>query len=351
MDWKRKLNFTQGDILGLDIGSSSVKMVQLQRQHKQFAVTDVALMDIPNETTTDEDVDLNTVNAINNCLQLTEVQTDLAVSSVCGPEVAVRAFKFPSLQPDEIDGAVLFEAEQVCPFNLSEATIDYQLIPNGQHDTKGVLVAATNQLIESRTRLVEDASLRNVMMDVDGLALLNCFGECEKEYIGRTTAILNVGNTYTNLVIIGKNGLPFIRDITCAGKNIIDTIADENNLSAKTISEILFGSNNHDQQDSQPDLENSLAIACRKLVTEVIETLRYYSTQEKTYFVEKIFVCGGFALVKGFVGILDSQLPAPTVLWNPFEKIAHDPNQQYSDILTEKGPAMAVAAGLAMRAI
>ena len=73
--------------------------------------------------------------------------------------------------------------------------------------------------------------------------------------------------------------------------------------------------------------------------------------QEKSGFVEKVFVCGGFSLVKGFVELLDNQLPTAAVLWNPFDKIAQDKHLQGKEVLKENGPAMAVAAGLAMRSI
>jgi Tfp pilus assembly PilM family ATPase len=89
---------------------------------------------------------------------------------------------------------------------------------------------------------------------------------------------------------------------------------------------------------------------CRKLIVDVTETLRYYTAQEKSAVVEKIFVCG-FTPVKGFVELLDSRLPARTVLWNPFDKIPCDGDQNCRDVLKKNGPAMAVAAGLAMRSI
>jgi Tfp pilus assembly PilM family ATPase len=82
-----------------------------------------------------------------------------------------------------------------------------------------------------------------------------------------------------------------------------------------------------------------------------METLRYYAAQPESNFVEKIFVCGGFAAVKGFVELLDKRLPAKVVLWNPFEKISCVGGRSCEKTLKEDGPAMAVAAGLAMRSI
>jgi Tfp pilus assembly PilM family ATPase len=98
-------------------------------------------------------------------------------------------------------------------------------------------------------------------------------------------------------------------------------------------------------------MAESLARACQKLIVDVTETLRYYNAQEKSTFVEKVFVCGGFSLVEGFVELLDSRLPAKAVLWNPFDNMRCNAGQPCKDILAKRGPAMAVAAGLAMRSV
>jgi type IV pilus assembly protein PilM len=350
LDWKKLLNLEDTRVFGLDIGSSTVKMVQLRKNGAGFTVAAAGIVDITNETENDNDhKEINTVKAISECLQSAGLQTRLAVCSVCGPEVAVRYFKFPSLLPEEIEGAVLLEAAQVCPFNIDNSTVDYQLIPDGEDNVCGVFVAATNKQIKRKSRLAEDASLNSVLMDIDGLALLNCFSKYEQAQTGRTTAILNVGSSFTNLAITGDNSLPFIRDIAYAGNDIIREIAIENKSRPETINRILSGSENSGK--TQLEISGGLEKACRKLIVDVTETLRYYAAQEKSAVVKKLFVCGGFALVKGFVELLDNQLPAAVELWNPFDKMDCDAGKQCRDIIQKSGPAMAVAAGLAMRSI
>jgi type IV pilus assembly protein PilM len=346
LDWKRFLNLEETQVLGLDIGSSAVRIVQLRKDNTGYVVTAAGIADIANEPETNQKhKELNTVRAISKCLQSTGVQTQLAICGICGPEVAVRYFKFPSLPPEEIQGAVLLEAAQVCPFNIDDIAVDYQLMPNGKDSICGVLVAATNKLIERKRQLVKGASLDCVLMDVDGLALLNCLSEYEKTEAGRTTAILNIGSSYTTLAIMGANALPFIRDIAYAGRTIVKEIADEKGISMEVVKKTLLGS-----AEPEIGLGDSLEKACQKLIVDVTETLRYYTAQEKSIIVDKIFVCG-FALVKGFVELLNSRLPAKTMLWNPFDKIRCDADQNCRDILQKNGPAMAVAAGLAMRSI
>jgi len=349
LNWKELLNIRQSEVLGLDIGSSTVKLIQMRKDNGDYKVAAAGIAEIANGTEDKSQIETNITKAIRKCFQSVSVKTNLAVCSVCGPEVAVRYFKFPSLQTEEILGAILLEAEQVCPFNIGESAVEYQLIPNEDNNISGVFVAATNNLIKAKRQLVKNASLNSVLMDVDGLALLNCLSQYENIGTKGATAILNVGSRFTNLAIIGNNSLPFVRDISYAGNDIVKKIAEENKVSQETISKILSGEEGAGLL--QKELADSFANACRKLVDDVADTLRYYMAQEKSGFVEKVFVCGGFSLIKGFVELLDNQLPTAAVLWNPFDKIAQDEHLQGKEVLKENGPAMAVAAGLAMRSI
>jgi len=347
MSWKRLINPEHLEVMGLDIGSSAVKAVQLCKRDTGWTVTAAAVVDIAREDESDNgDKEMNTIKAVRNCLQSSGIQTRLAVCSVCGPEVAVRCFRFPALPPEEIEGAILLEAEQVCPFNIGDSIVDYQLISNGKDTVSGVLVAATNKLVGRKSDLVKQASLSEVLMDVDGLALLNCLSEYESLEAGPTMAVLNIGSSYTNLAIVSDNNLPFIRDMSYGGDDIINSVATKNGLSTEIVSGIMAG--REDPSEYQLKLADSLKEACRRLIIDVTDTLRYYTAEEKS--VEKLFVCGGFALVKGFVELLDSQLPTTAVLWNPFEKMACEA-RQCEDMLCQNGPAMAVAAGLAMRSV
>ncbi|MHC4555772.1 MAG: type IV pilus assembly protein PilM [Planctomycetota bacterium] len=357
MDWKRTLNLGKDEILGLDIGSSAVKIVALRKNGAGYTATAAGIAKI---ATSEDDYDqrkINTIKAIRECFELAKIKTKLAVCGVCGPEVAVRDFEFPLFSSEEIDGAVLLEASQVCPFNAADGAVDYQLIHNADshasemrddNKARGVLVAATNTLITSKIQLAKEARLKCVLMDVDGLALLNCFnGLANGSQTGQITAILNVGGSHTTLAIMDDNGWPFIRDMTYAGDDIVQQIAAENDMSMETVKDILFG----DSTAVDFELQDNLEKACRKLVADVAETLRYYSAQAKSSNVDKLFVCGGFALARGFVELLNSRLGTETVLWNPFDEIGCDANRQCKDILTKTGPAMAVAAGLAMRSV
>jgi len=233
---------------------------------------------------------METIRAIRKCVETAGAKTKLAVCGVCGPEVAVREFEFPSLPAEEIEGAVLLEASQVCPFNVEEGAVDWQLTAEVEGRTRGVLVAATNSLVRNTAQLAKDACLNSILMDVDGLALLNYLSKCGEPEEIRTTAVLNVGASHTTLAVMGEDGRPFIRDMTYAGNDIIDRIATEKAIAPETVREVLFS----ESRENASELEASLERSSEQLIAGVATTSRYYKTQAKSAALDKLLVCGGF---------------------------------------------------------
>jgi len=354
--WKQSFRLERDTkvVLGLDIGLSSVKIIRLHKDKESggYVVTACGMAEIPANGDDHRKKLANVARTIRECLELSGAKAKLAICGVSGPEVAVRNFEFPAIPEDEVEGAVMLEASQVCPFNTEDSTVDYQLMSNDRDKMSGILVAATNAVIRSKAYLAKEASLNCLLMDVDGLALLNCFSELENVETGQATAVLNVGGSYTTLAIMGDDGWPFIRDMIYVGDDIVKQIATEKGASLKSIQQVLAG--NSDEQGS--GFGDSLDRASKKLVADVTETLRYYNSQKKAAPLEKMYVCGGFALAEGFIEILNRQLPVETVLWNPFDKIRCETGRNHrgllqKNILQKSGPAMAVATGLAMRSI
>ncbi|MHC4507718.1 MAG: type IV pilus assembly protein PilM [Planctomycetota bacterium] len=351
MNWKRSLKFGIDTVLGLDIGSSAVKMVTLSKSNAGYSTSAVGFAEITASADNDSNPRANTIKAIRECFGQTAAKSKFAVCGVSGPDVAVRDFEFPPLSDEEIEAAVLLEAAQVCPFNAADSAVGYQVMPNGHDKTHGVLVAATNPLVQGKTELTRKAGLKCVLVDVDGLALLNCCNGLMQGQgnpsANQTIAILNVGASHTTLAVMDKNGWPFIRDMTYAGDDIVAQIAAQKGLTAEAVRQILSG----DSTSDEPDIHDGLESACLTLINGVGETLRYYVAQSKSPSVDKLLVCGGFALARGFVGLLNSRLGTEAVLWNPFETIPCRASRRSQQVLAKAGPAMAVAAGLAMRSI
>jgi type IV pilus assembly protein PilM len=158
---------------------------------------------------------------------------------------------------------------------------------------------------------------------------------------------LNVGAANATLAIRGSDGWPFIRDLNLGGDQIIRQMADMNDTSPKEIREILFNA----ADAGELKLQDSLKKTCQKLTSDVTGTLRFHAAQAKSAEVDKLLVCGGFALAQGFIDLLNSRLGTQAVLWNPFDNMHVKTGGHCEEICGKAGPVMAVAAGLAMRTL
>lgn len=353
------LNLKQSDVIGLDIGSSVVKIIAMNKDNVGYIVKAAGFAEIAADsensldTVHDEKIAVKIINAINESFAMAKlrakqkIKTNLAVCGVSGPEVAVRDFAFPRLPEEEIESAISLEADVICPFNAGQAAIDYQVISENDEKTKGIIVAATKSLLAGKNKLANKAGLKCVLMDVDGLALLNCFNNLVQDCDREASAILNVGGENTTLAIMNKEGWPFVIDTSSAGNDIITQILSENEISRKSLYSILFDN----AEDVPFEFASSLEKASERLISGVSNALRFYATQEKSVPVRKIYICGGFAIARGFIELLSRRLGTEVVLWNPFSNIRCDASQGCKEILIKHGHTLAVAAGLAMRSI
>lgn len=341
------------DIIGLDIGSYSVKLMQMRKTNKGWNAIAGAIVEInsngPENPTRYES---NVTRAIVNCLRLAGVHTNYAVCALGGNDVAIRNFDFPSLPDDELENAVLFEARQVCPFTTTDIAVDYNLIPNGSDRSRGYLVAATYKKVANIERIAKKAKLHCAMIDADALSLLNCFTEIEKPGPDHGTAILNIGNNHTTMVIEGKGGWPFVRNLNYAAEDVIRQIGEEHNFTPEAIRKVFLD----DKKEIPPNVFESLRQHTENFVSDIERTLMYYSTQENSFNIQKVLVCGGGAMYKEIINLLGNMLPVETKLWNPFEQCRCQWKKSTKGILLKNmlkknGPAMVVAAGLAMRSI
>ena len=317
-------------MMGLDIGSSSVKCVLLEAGENGYSLVSASIADIDRSDPHSSDQTSNVIEAIDRCVKDTHMRIKLVACGVCGPEVAVRRFYFPKLDEKDLAIEIIYEAEQVCPFE------------DGQF-----LVAATRNLVLERNQLVQKASLNCVLLDVNSLALLNCFVECEKPESGVTFGVLDIGSKFMNLVISNDKALPYVRDIPNASNGVIEHIAKQTDLTLMEVTAIL-----RDRNTLSDDMMEALKNASSVLAADVQDSLRYYTSQDGNA-VDRLYVCGGFAQTRGFVELLGKELPCETVLWDPFEKMEIKGRQRNKSIETiaQYGPSLALATGLAMRKI
>lgn len=353
------LTLKKTELVGLDVGTWAVKLVRLARQDGCYRVMAAASMEVGSEQ--GENTAARTQAAIGACLSRAGVRDGLFVCAVAGTEVMVRGFKFPPLPLKAVENAVLLEAQSVCPLDMRNSILDYQLIGSESMETamktgeaqpqSGLMVVGTQRLIQQRLSQLSAAGIKPVLMDAEALALLNCLTELDMIDDHETVGVIDIGCSKTSIVIYGQNGLPFVRDLNVAGDVILRQISGEISMEETQVRSLLFQPESHEiPKEQRNQLLLALNNAIRPLVTMVNETLRYYSFQEKNAVVEKIFLSGGFSLAPMFMDMLTDALPVETSVLNPLAHMDWHAGSNQAQMKTY-GPALAVATGLAMRTL
>jgi len=348
------LNRQKIEFAGLDIGTCAVKLVHLDKTADGYTLVHASAEQIIPCPEDESKQQQNRAAAVKSCLAKANLRSNNIVCGISGPEVVVRGFTFPPLPDQAVEQAVQMEARQVCPLDMQQSVLDYQLIANASVQStsrvqprQGVMAVATQRMIQEIERLVAEAGAKPVMVDVNALALLNCLNELTPLSAQETVAVIDIGGSQTNIVIYGYDGLPFVRDINVAGNKVVQQISKATAMTEKDIWRIFA------QETSAAQLDDNVLLALNNavvpLANAVNETLRFYSFQEKKSGVDRIFLCGGFALVDAFVEFMTDALSAPVEILNPFSVIKNSDVRNES--LKRNGLAFAVAAGLAMRTL
>jgi len=352
------LNFRKKELIGLDVDSSSVRMIQMRRKGGQYVVTGAAMSDIAPWDDDPERHRTHTAEAVHQCLETVNTRNRLAVCGLRGPEVVVRGFEFPLLPSEEIDGAVQLEASQTCPFSTDDSALDYQ-VTSEKERTRGFWVAATNSLIANKRKLTHETGLKCVLMDIDGLALLNGLQglapeppapvneESDEDRDDLRPALVSIGDSFTSIAIVDYAQRPFVRDVYSGEQDIIRQMIRTTKLSAEAVRDALYGDGPVDEEIHQQGLEK----ACSQLLDSIATTLRYYIAENRLARVSKVLVSGRLALADSFIDLLARKLSMETVAWNPVAGLPCEADEKCQSLLQESGPAVAVAAGLAMRTI
>lgn len=220
--------------VGIDVGTSSVKAVALKRTGSGYALKSVGQADIRRSEFHPEESPQAIAEAPLRALE--RVSQDSAFGrkpcafAVSGPRVAPRLFKFPSIPRGEVEQAIRFEAEQIIPFDLAQAALDYVLFDEAMDEGKpvmeGLVVAVHKEEVDKRYVLLKSAGFDPVVLDIDTLALANAYAETEGMNERETVALINIGARFTNLSILHGSRRTFVRDIATGGDMLSRAISE-----------------------------------------------------------------------------------------------------------------------------
>jgi len=231
--------------VGLDIGSSSIKVVEIVRERTGDRLVNYGISEPLSEAIVDGEImDRQMVQeAISNLMESRQIRNKNVVTAVSGRAVIVKKILMDRLTEEDAKEAIQWEAEQHVPYDVNDVSLDFQIInPNvDQKKMQVLLVAAKKDMIQSHAEIIREAGLSPSIIDVDSFAIQNAVEANYDQIPGETVALLNIGAEITNLNII-RDGVPhFTKDLSVGANSLVEGIQRRHNVSQADALQALRG--------------------------------------------------------------------------------------------------------------
>jgi len=232
-------------LVGLDIGSSSIKAVELKSSKQGYELMSFGLEALAQDTVVDGAImDAPLVaGAISNIFETQKIKTKNVATAVSGHSVIVKRVTLPSMTEEELYDRIQSEASQHIPFDIADVNLDHQLLESIDSQMDVLLVAVKKDKILNHTNVLAQSGKNSTVVDIDAFALQNCYELNYDPDPGQTVALLNIGASVMNINIV-RGGIPlFTRDVSVGGNQYTDALQKELDLSYEDAERLKKGEN------------------------------------------------------------------------------------------------------------
>ena len=348
--WKR----TNKSMVGVDIGSSSVKAVELQGKNGDFQLLSLGYESLEPDSVVDGQImELNSVsNAISNIFNEHKIKTNRVAAGVNGHSVIVKNIVLPQMSSAELQESFAWHAEEHIPFDITDVTLDYHVTGTTDDAIHVLMAACKRDKVANLKQAIQLAGKQPAVIDVDAFALQNCYELNYDPQPNQVVALLNIGASTTNINILNGNRSVFTRDATFGGNQYTSLLQKELGLTFEHAEQVKRGTplpEAVEDRDIKPILETVSDI----LALEIQKTMDFYraTVEDGGVAVEKILVSGGGSKLDGLIDFLAKQFEMPVEIFDPFKKIKVDSRGFDPEYMREVVPEMAIAIGLALRGV
>jgi type IV pilus assembly protein PilM len=340
-------------VVGLDIGSSAVKAIELKPQGKGgFRVAAYASEPLPPDTIVDGAIvdAVAVADAIRRIFDSKRFKATDVVASLSGSSVIVKKIALPVMTESELAESIHWEAEQYIPFDIQDVNIDYQVLDGGAEGGKQtmdvLLVAAKKDKIADYAGVIAQAGRTPVVMDVDAFAVQNCF-EANYGADPGVTVLLNAGASAINVNIVSGDQSLFTRDISVGGNAYTEAVQKEFGLAFDAAEQAKRG---HPVDAASPDdVQAVLRTVSEGLLLEIQKTFDFFKATTSADRIDRVLVCGGASQVGGFTELISERFDTPIERLDPFKTIGFDAGKLGIESSDQIAATAAVAVGLALR--
>jgi len=338
------------EIVGIDIGSSSVKLVELVEQKGVYHLRNVGVLPLPSDAIVDNSLMDTTsiVETIKDLITSLNSKAKEAVCSISGNSVIIRKITLPAMTPEELEDQISWEAEQYIPFDINDVNLDFEILDtdlSASGKMTVLLVASKKEIIHEYEAVFAEAGLKLVVVDVDSFAVQNIFELNYAPSAEEVVALINIGASIMNLNVV-KGGISlFTRDVQMGGNLYTEEIQRQFALSSQDAERIKITGD----YPEQVRLKDTISRINETLSLEIHRSLDFYNSTTEDHKITRIYLSGGCSKISMLSEVVSQRLGLPVELLFPLQNITYNEKEFDPEYLQEIGPLIAVAAGLAMR--
>lgn len=345
--------FGNKGIIGLDIGSRHIKVVQLNEVSDGYQLERIGIATLQPELIVDGSIldSLRVVEAIKELIANSDIRVKDTVLSVSGhSSVITKRITLPQMTDEELDESIKFEAEQYIPFDIEDVDVDFQILgrraEEGQMDV--LVIAVKKDKINEYVTVVKDAGLKPVIVDVDVFALENVY-ETNYEIIPEENiALITIGASTINMNILKDGVSVFTRDSSIGGNVLTEALQKEFTISYDNAEKLKRGE--AVEGISQEDVSSVLISTSEEIIAEISRSFDYFRSTTSNEDVNEVIFSGGGALIKDFAPLLSERLGVGVQLIEPFRNI-DIPDKFDKGYLKKIESIVTIAVGLALRRV
>jgi type IV pilus assembly protein PilM len=341
-------------VVGLDIGSSAVKMAELKDRKGSYQLQKVAIEALSPEAIVDGSIMDSSlvVDAIHRLNDQAKVKNPNFATSLSGHSVIIKKIQVPAMSQEELAESIQWEAEQYIPFDINDVRMDYVILSEatpGEGQMDVLLVAVKRDKVNDYMSVISQAGRTPALVDVDAFAVQNCYEVNYDLDPLKVVALVNMGAAVTNINILARGQSVFWRDISFGGNQFTEALQREYNLSFDQAEALKRGQpvDRYSGAEARPVLDG----VSGEMASEIQKTFDFFAATSAEGPVDEIVVSGGCALTPNLLQILRERFGVPVELMDPFRRVQVRESDFDAEWLRGVAPMLSVTVGLAIRKV
>ena len=341
------------NLIGVDIGSSSIKVCQLKESRKGYGLVRLGYTPLPPQSIVDGHV-MNAqagVEGLGRAFSEAKIKQREIALSISGQAVIIRKISVPMMTAAELDEQIQWEAEQHIPFDIKDVHVDYEVLRRrpeaGQMDL--LLVAAKRDEINDYTQIARTAKLKPLVVDIDAFTVQNLFELSRGIPPDQTFAIINVGASLASINILSRGASAFTRDIANGGNYITEQIQRQLNVSFDQAEEFKCASVNAGAEAVPAQVTQVIEVVCDSIAGEIQRSLDFFMATSGEPEMHRIYLTGGTSNLPTLATAIGRRSRVAVEVLQPMERISVEAKEVSQELLRTRVAQFSVALGLAMR--